>query len=275
MFEMPEATTIATQMNQELAGRTIRQFARGSLVHKFLWLNRPDGEMAAGLAGKTVRGASSYGRSIYLHLGGDSLLWFAETGGRLLFHPAGADLPSKVHLVWHFADGSALTFAMQMWGAVKLLDKAEFGERPHKEAGIPPLSTEFSLACFEEMLESYPDKTKKGVKGFLVTSVHVNGLGNAYVQDILFQAGIDQRRKIPALGAGERRRLYTAIQETMSGAIALGGRAEECDLFGQPGRYTRSMSSQTAGRPCPVCGTAIQKISYLGGACYLCPKCQV
>ena len=47
MLEMPEAKTIARQMNAELTGKTIRSFARGSQIHKFLWLNRPDEEYAA------------------------------------------------------------------------------------------------------------------------------------------------------------------------------------------------------------------------------------
>jgi formamidopyrimidine-DNA glycosylase len=35
------------------------------------------------------------------------------------------------------------------------------------------------------------------------------------------------------------------------------------------------MGKQTSGKPCPVCGTTIEKIAYLGGACYVCPNCQV
>ena len=58
-------------------------------------------------------------------------------------------------------------------------------------------------------------------------------------------------------------------------ALHQGGWEDERDLFDQPGGYQRLMSNQTAGQPCPTCGTLIQKIAYLGGACYLCPHCQV
>ncbi len=44
MIEMPEATTIAKQMNATLIGKTISKFERGNKTHKFLWLNRPDEE---------------------------------------------------------------------------------------------------------------------------------------------------------------------------------------------------------------------------------------
>lgn len=279
MIEMPEATTIASQMQTTLVGKTISRFALGSLTHKFLWLNRPDEEYQAILADRTITAASSYGRSIYLHLGKDYLLWWGDTGGKILYHAQGEELPKKYHLVWDFLDGSHLTFAMQMWGSVKLLDSSRFGERPHDEKGVQPLSPEFTFECFNRMLDEYPEKTAKGIKGFLVATGYItpnsiNGLGNAYVQDILFLAGIDPRRKIPDLGADARRSLYEAIQIIIAKAIELGGRYDEVDLFGQPGRYVRLMDSNSVGMPCPNCGGDIQKIQYLGGACYLCSHCQ-
>ena len=46
-------------------------------------------------------------------------------------------------------------------------------------------------------------------------------------------------------------------------------------LFGHRGGYIRLMDNAAVGKPCHECGTKIQKIQYLGGACYFCPKCQV
>lgn len=279
MIEMPEATTLANQMNVALTGKTVQRFGRGELVHKFLWLNRPVEEYASILAGKTVSGASSYGKSIYLHLETEHLLWFSELGGRLLYFPVeqtppGQKLPSKVHLRWDFTDGSALVLILQMWGAVRLMEGADLTQQPEAETGIPPLSTDFTFECFNELLESYPEKTKQGIKGFLVTSKYINGLGNGYLQDILFRAGIHPRRKIHAINEVERHRLYEAIQETMEQAIESGGRDNERDLSDRPGGYHRLMNNQVVGQPCPRCGTPIEKIAYLGGACYVCAQCQ-
>ncbi len=279
MIEMPEAVTIAQQMNETLTGKTIASFARGNLIHKFLWLNRPDEEYQAILTGKTVSGASNFGRSIYLHLGPETRLCWGDFGGRILYHEAGQPLPKSFHLVWEFSDGAHLTYALQMWGGVRLLDSTHIAEQSHPDDGFQPLSPEFTLERLDEMLDAYPEKTSKGVKGFLVatgyvTPNHIAGLGNAYAQDILFRAGIDPRRKTPNLSADHRRKLFDAIQQTMQDAIALNGRDEEHDLFDQPGHYTRLMDSRKVGQPCPVCGTAIMKLQYLGGACYLCPGCQ-
>ena len=275
MIEMPEAYTLARQMDEALRGKEFMRYEQGVLRHKFLWLIPPPEQASAMLAGKRITGASSYGRSIYLHIGDEHMLWFGDIGGRLLYHPAAGPLPAKYHLRWDFSDGTCLSFVLQMWGFVRLLDKTEFAERPHKEAGLPPLSAEFTLERFNQLLEDYPDKTSKGVKGFLVTSQHMNGIGNSYAQDILFRARLSPRRKIPDITPAERAQLYQAIQDTVSQAIQANGREEERDLFDQPGGYRRLMSSQTAGTPCPVCGATIEKMAYLGGACYLCPSCQV
>jgi formamidopyrimidine-DNA glycosylase len=275
MIEMPEARTIAGQMNETLTGKTFQHFAQGALRHKFLWLSKPAEEYDAFLAKKEVTGAESYGRSIYLYVGEDHVQWFGELGGRIVYHPQGQGLPAKYHLRWDFTDGSVMTFNLQMWGFVDLLEKAQLPTHPYAEVGIPPLSERFTLEHFDQLLEEYPEKTKKGVKGFLVTSKHINGIGNGYLQDILFRARIHPARKIPSLSAGKRQSLYAAIQETMSQAIKLGGREDERDLYDHPGGYTRLMSNQTAGKPCPNCGTSIEKLNYLGGACYLCPACQV
>ncbi len=275
MIEMPEATTISRQMDKTLTGKKFQHFSRGPLTHKFLWLNKPAEEYDAFLKDRPVTGASSYGRSIYLYVGEAHLLWFGELGGRILYHLEGQSPPAKYHLRWDFTDATAMTFSMQMWGFVGLQEKADLPKHPYAEVGVPPLADRFTYDCFNQLMEEYPAKTKKGIKGFLVTSKYINGIGNGYLQDILFRAKIHPTRKIPSLVETERRQLYNAIQTTISKAIAMGGRDDEHDLFDQPGGYTRLMSSQTVGKACPTCGSAIQKIAYLGGACYLCPNCQV
>lgn len=278
MIEMPEAYTIAGQMKTELDGKTISSFKQGNLSHKFLWLNRPIEEYQNTLPGKRITNATSYGRSMYLHLD-DCMLWWSDTGGRLQIHKTGEALPKKYHLIWNFSDGTVLTFNLQMWGAVRLLEANEYDVRPKDETGIPPLDIQFTLERFNQMLETYPEKTSKGIKGFLVATGYaipdpINGLGNAIIQDILFNAGINPKRKIPEINAEERSKLYHAIQGTVAKAIEFGGRYDEYDLYGQPGRYVRLMDSRSVGKPCSRCGAEIQKIAYLGGACYICPICQ-
>ncbi len=185
--EMPEAVTIAKQMDAKLAGKTIASFGRGNKTHKFLWLIHPEENYFEILPGLKITSARNFGRSIYLHLG-DHMLWWGDAGGKILYHAPGEKPPKNYHLEWTFMDGSALTYALQMWGTVKLLDKSEFGDKPNDDIGTEPLSPEFSFEKFNQLLEEYPEKTSKGIKGFLVATGYaisnpIHGLGNAIVQD--------------------------------------------------------------------------------------------
>jgi len=94
------------------------------------------------------------------------------------------------------------------------------------------------------------------------------------LQDILFAAGLNPRRRIGALTEEELTRLHSALQDTLLEMVALGGRDTETDLYGAPGSYATKMSRHTVDRPCAVCGTTIVKQAYLGGSVYFCPTCQ-
>ena len=101
------------------------------------------------------------------------------------------------------------------------------------------------------------------------------GIGNGYLQDILFRARVHPRTRAVDLTDPQRRALHKAISDTIKRAVRLRGRTDEYDLFGERGGYERTLSSATAGQPCPKCGEeAIVKDSFLGGAIYYCPKCQ-
>ena len=100
-------------------------------------------------------------------------------------------------------------------------------------------------------------------------------MGNGYLQDILFLAKLHPRRRAASLTGDEKQALYDAIRTVLFQAVDQDGRDTERDLYDRPGRYQRILDSRTAGQPCPECGTKIEKISFLGGASYFCPHCQV
>jgi formamidopyrimidine-DNA glycosylase len=139
---------------------------------------------------------------------------------------------------------------------------------------LTPLQREFTWAYFEALADAAGDGGKRSVKGFLTQEQLIPGLGNAIAQDIVFNAGLHPRRAIGDLGEVGVRGLYDAISGTVCEVTAAGGRDDEFELFGQPGGYRRLMSSKAVGAPCPRCGALVQRMQYLGGACYFCPQCQ-
>jgi formamidopyrimidine-DNA glycosylase len=275
MFELPEYVTLAKQINETLTGRVIERGSLGNSPHKFVWYNRTPAEFAALTQGKTVGKAHTRGRWLFVPLEPGYVLVFGECGGKALFHPAGSPMPKKYHLHLLFADGSALTVTTQMWGAMELYEQGQELQRQYiRDMRPTPLDPAFTLEYFSALIDESIRQEKRTAKGLLTQDQLIPGLGNSIAQDILFRAKLHPKHPIQDLDKAQRRLLYHTILSTVKEVIAKGGRNDEYDLHGHPGSYQRLMDKAATDRPCPACGTKIEKIQYLGGACYFCPRCQ-
>jgi len=275
MFELPEYMTLATQINQTLKGKVIGKGSLGNSPHKFVWYNRTHEEFEALTAGKIIGEAYPKGRWLSVPVEPGYVLVLGECGGKAHYHPAGTKMPEKYHLLLSFEDGSAFTVTTQMWGAMELYEKGEEQKRDYiKDMRPVPLAPEFTFDYFAALLDTLVAGEKRSAKGLLTQDQLIPGLGNAIAQDILFKARLHPKHPINDLSADQRRELYNAILSTVQEVADKGGRYDEYDLYGRPGGYVRLMDRVAVGRPCPGCGGKVEKIQYLGGACYFCPSCQ-
>jgi formamidopyrimidine-DNA glycosylase len=276
MFELPELITLARQFNEILRGKTIREGTQGNSPHKFVWYNRKPEEFTRLTRGKTIGETYVKGRWLFAPMDPGYILVLGECGGKILYHLAGTKLPEKYHLFLRFEDDSALTTMTQMWGAMELFESGQEKERKYiKDMRTTPIDPEFCFAYFSSLIDELLQGEKRSVKSLLTQDQILPGLGNASAQDIMFQAHLHPRHALADLTPGQRRDLFAAITDTLQAIIAGGGRNDETDLFGKPGGYKRIMDSAEVGKPCPGCGGKVEKMQYLGGACYFCPNCQV
>ncbi len=276
MFELPEYANLARQMNTVLTGKVIQRGVLGNSPHKFVWYNREPGEFESLTRGKRVGKAAVRGRWLTLDLEPGWRLLLGECGGKVRHHPAGEPLPPKYHLWLRFTDDASLTAMTVMWGAMELYEAGQEQKRQYiQDMRTTPADPEFTFAYFDHLIDELLSGEKRSVKSLLTQDQLIPGLGNAIAQDILFQARLHPRRALADLSAGQRRELYSAIVDTLHQVTAQGGRCDESDLFGRPGGYQRIMDSRAAGKPCPACGRTVEKMQYLGGSCYFCPRCQV
>lgn len=274
MFELPEYLTLAGQINKTLAGKTVRGGSLGNSPHKFVWYNRTQEEFARLTAGSTVGRAYVRGRFLLIPLDPDFVLVLGECGGRILYHEPGSPLPKRYHLSLRFEDDSLFTVTTQMWGAMELYAKGqELQGKYIKDMRTTPVEDGFTFDYFQSLLRS-PEAEKKTAKGILTQDQLIPGLGNSIAQDILFRARIHPRHRLDHLTPVQERTLFDGVLDTVRDITEAGGRYDETDLFGNPGGYVRIMDKNAKGNPCRECGTPVEKIQYLGGACYLCPTCQ-
>jgi formamidopyrimidine-DNA glycosylase len=280
MIELPEAITIAQQIDSELKGKEISSGISGQTPHKFAFFDKkiPHTEFAKIIQGKVMGNSRAHGMAILTDLDPDYMLSLGCGGERIRYHTSEKTLPKKHQLKLDFHDDTFLTVTVSGWGEVRLLKAYDFLNHPHlRHKAISPLNKKFTFDYFNGLFDTLPkDKRtqKTSAKYFIISKPGVYGVGNGCLHDILFHARIHPKRQMLDLSTMERKTLYQSIQETLSEMVKLGGRESEYDLFNQRGGYKLILHSRVVGQPCPECGGTIQKIAYLGGSSYFCSSCQ-
>lgn len=275
MIELPEACTIARQLDKELKGSVIKSCIRGNSPHKFAFYNRTPKEFEKIMVGQTIGRTIYHGSYTITSIGKDNFLALGGGGERIILHEDEKTLPKKYQLLVGFADGRFLSLTVQGWGWATLLNDEEINSHKYiNKQGISPESDDFTFSYFNGLFNGFDAEDKRSVKYFIVSEPGIIGVANGYLQDILFKAKLHPKRRAIKLAKDERSALHRGVKDIIIEAIKMGGRDTEYDLYGNPGRYNKILSSRTEELPCPVCSTKIAKIQYLGGASYFCPKCQ-
>jgi formamidopyrimidine-DNA glycosylase len=118
---------------------------------------------------------------------------------------------------------------------------------------------------------------KASVKGLLLDQSVVAGLGNIYVDEVLFAAGVHPARRANTLSPEEIRAIHAATRDILGRAIELRGTTFDSyhDAFGETGKFQHQLKVfARAGEPCPVCGAEIVKSRVAGRGTHTCPACQ-
>lgn len=275
MIEFPEAATISRQMGEQLAGKQIAHCLVGTSAHKFAFYSYSPEKYAKIMTGAVLGQTQVDGSHVMVQIGAEHTLVLGGGGEKILLHNPEEAIPPKHQLLLKFKDGRFLTVSVQGWGAVLLFNPDELAAHPYiAKRRVPPLDEAFTLEYFQDLFKTFGPEDKRAVKYFVISDPQIHGVGNGYLQDILYGAKIHPRRRAVEITPDEKIQLYESIRITLSKAVGLCGRDTECDLYGNSGGYTALMDRRTNGTPCNHCGTTIEKASFLGGSVYFCPGCQ-
>jgi formamidopyrimidine-DNA glycosylase len=275
MFELPELVILAKQFETTLKGKTIAEGSLGNSPHKFVFYNRSHEEFSELIANKLVGTTKVRGRWMFTNIEPGYVLVLGELGGKILYHPSLEKPPDKYHLMLTFQGGSHLSVNVQMWGAIELYEKGKELNREYiKDMNPTPGEDTFTYTYFVKLIDKVKAGPKRSVKSLLTQEQSIPGLGNSSSADIMFRAKLNPKKAINDLTPIEIIRLYKTICQTFFSILSQGGRYDETDLYGQHGSYIRLMDKNTVDKPCPMCKSIIEKMSYLGGTTYYCPNCQ-
>jgi formamidopyrimidine-DNA glycosylase len=269
MPELPEIHHLAGQMQRTLRGRRIQ----GVEIRQPKCLNVPAREFARLLTGRVIDRVTSRGKWIFTHLDpGATLLVSLGMGGDLLWHKPGAPAADRYQLKIDLADRSCLTIRFWWFGYAHALPDGKLAtHKMTSTLGLNPLDrAEFTYERFSALLAG----RRGAIKALLMDQSKIAGIGNVYIQDILFNAGLHPNRPIPEITESERAALYQAIVANLTEATRLGGLAFEKDLYHKGGGVKDFLVGYREGKPCPRCRTPIQKIRTGPTSSFICPRCQ-
>ena len=216
--------------------------------------------------------------------GGDSLLIHLGMSGRMVIRLQSvdeADREKHEHLVMETDEGWRIGLIdPRRFGLLDLmLTAAEDAHELLRGMGPEPLDDAFTV----EVLSAALAGKRTPIKAALLDQRVVAGLGNIYVSEALFRAGISPRRlagSVPGLRAS---RLVPAIKATLREAIEAGGSSlrDYVQPDGELGYFQHAWKVYgRAGMPCercpgaPACG-GVKRIVQAGRSTFLCPRTQL
>lgn len=265
MPELPEIYTLASQMAQEMTGEVID--AVDVRQDKCLNVSVPD--FASSVIGASVAEVRPRGKWIFADLSNDrQLLINLGMGAEVRWEPHPLD---EYQVRIGFVSGHHLCLKFWWFGHVHVTDRSRpDGHAMTADLGPDALSEDLTPDRFCELIGS-----RRGqIKPLLQNQKFLAGIGNVYVQDILFEAGIHPQTRVPDIAPQKLRQLYDTMRNQLTRAVELSGIAHERDLYGEQGKVTDFLVAYRDGQDCPRCGTQIEKLRVGASSAYVCPTCQ-
>jgi formamidopyrimidine-DNA glycosylase len=265
--ELPDVTVYIEALDKRITGRPLQAVRIAS--PSLLKTARPPIRSAEGR--KVVR-LCRIGKRIAIGLEGD--LWLVlhlMIAGRLHWREQGAKLARKIaHAGFDFPDG---TLVLTEFGPKKRTSlhvvEGEAGLAAHDPGGLEVFCAD--LDAFRQALVEENHTLKRA----LTDPRRLSGIGNAYSDEILHAARLSPLAMTRTLTPEETLRLYHTARSTLVDWIDR-LRAEAGEKF--PEKVTAFRPDMAVhgkyGKPCPVCGTPIQRIRYADSETNYCPRCQ-
>ncbi len=267
MPELPDILLYLHALRPRVVGQRV---SRARLVSAFL-LRSIDPPLAS-VEGRIVTDLHRLGKRVVFELERELFLVFhLMIAGRFRWRPAGASVPGKVGLMALDFDAGTLIMTeagTKRQASLYVVQGCEALER-HNPGGLEVLNID--LATFVEALRRDNHTLKRAL-----TDPHLfSGIGNAYSDEILHAARLSPFKQTAALTSEEAARLFDATRSVLSCWIDRLQSETGSDFPEKVTAFREGMAVHGRyGKPCPVCGSAVQRIAYASNEANYCVACQ-
>jgi formamidopyrimidine-DNA glycosylase len=189
--------------------------------------------------------------------------------------------PRHDHVVFAMSNGAVIRYNdVRRFGYMTLFPASEMGQHPlFKDLGVEPLSDALSPGYLANRARG----KLQPLKSFLLDQRIIAGLGNIYVCEALFRAGLPPEAPAGMLAEGRRgaaaaKRLCASVQGVLGDALRAGGSSirDYRDANGAGGHFQEKFDVYgRGGQPCHnACGATIERKAQQGRSTFFCPRCQ-
>ncbi|AEJ44522.1 bifunctional DNA-formamidopyrimidine glycosylase/DNA-(apurinic or apyrimidinic site) lyase [Alicyclobacillus acidocaldarius] len=271
MPELPEVETVRRHLAELIEGDVILDVA----VRLSRIVRHPSPSLfVERLKDRSICRVERRGKYLLFELDGVLLVSHLRMEGRYtVADPAEPELP-HTHVVFRLASGRELRYAdVRQFGTMDAVLEGEPLPKGLAELGPEP----FDPALCGAVLRHRWRGRRAPLKSLLLDQRQIAGLGNIYVDEALFAAGLHPLTPAGAVGAETLDVLLREIRAVLARAIREGGSSVRSfrDGYGRHGGFQIQLAVYgREGKPCPRCGGAIQKIKVAGRGTHVCPACQ-
>lgn len=270
MPELPEVETTVRGLARYLDGRRLAR-----VIPRRADLRRPfPADLVQVLTGATVTGLSRRAKYGLVHTDrGQSMIFHLGMSGRWRIEPE--ELGPHDHLVLESDAGQVLALCdPRRFGSVDLVETARLDQWPAFAAlGPEPVGDALTATHLAGALKG----RSAAIKLMLLDQRIVAGLGNIYVCEALFRAGIDPRKAAGKVSRTALERLVPAIRAVIAEAIEAGGSTlrDYAQPDGELGYFSKRFEVYDRhGQACTRCGAPVQRLAQGGRSTWYCAKCQ-
>lgn len=272
MPELPEVETVRRGLMRLVGGATIDHV---DVIYEKMVSPAP-AEFKKRLAGATIDLIERRGKYLLFRFSnGYTMVSHLRMEGKYDVQPEGAPLTKHTHVVFHLTDNRELRYTdTRKFGRMNLVEDGDEMQVAGLKT-IGPEPTEITLT-FDYMKRIF-NKSKKVIKPFLLDQSNIAGLGNIYVDEVLWMTRIHPEQPVNTLTDFQIRLLRDNILKELAKAIDGHGTTVHSfsTAFGEAGQFQNQLNVYgREGEPCVRCGAELQKTKVAQRGTHFCPRCQ-
>jgi formamidopyrimidine-DNA glycosylase len=280
MPELPEVETVRRGLAPVMTGRRIAGVTQRRADLRFPLPADMPGRLEGarvldvGRRAKYLVLETDHDLALIMHLGMTGRFTIGGTRLGEFVHETGAD-PRHEHVVFELDDGARIGFSdPRRFGFMDLWPSGELAAYPaFADLGPEPMAEAFG----GRYLRAAFARKASPVKAALLDQSVVAGLGNIYVCEALFRAGVHPARAAGRIGPARLDRLAEEVRQVIAEAIAAGGSSisDFAAADGSLGYFQHTFRVYgREGEACPSCGGPIRRVVQSGRSSFFCGKCQ-